>query len=107
MSSGLHLWHETAGHGVVDTRPLELSGDTVSAMLNLDDFPSRYGRYLRIAMDERKVTADDLAARLGTSERTVRRWLAGECLPRLEVALAIFDTLGRPPVLNLASLVPA
>ncbi len=44
------------------------------------------------------VSTSALADRLGVSERTVRRWLAGDTDPRFRELLRISSLLGNPPV---------
>ena len=75
-------------------------------MVNFDDLPQRYGRSLAIAMANRNMTAAQLAEKVGTVERSVQRWTTGEAMPHFVTAMRVFVTLGRPPELNLATLVP-
>ena len=79
----------------------------MSAVIEDSQIQSRYSRGLAVAMSHRSLTPAQLAARVGATERSVQRWLKGQALPHLATSMRVFVTLGRPPELNLASLVPA
>jgi transcriptional regulator with XRE-family HTH domain len=75
-------------------------------MADENEFQERFARYLKVALAEREMTVEELADRVDSNPRTVRRWLRGEALPHMATYLKVFTVLGRPRVLNLASLVP-
>jgi hypothetical protein len=60
--------------------------------------PQSFAAWLRMRLDEHRLTKVALADRLGVSERTVRRWLAGDTEPRFQELLRISSLLGNPPV---------
>jgi Helix-turn-helix len=79
---------------LVSVRGDQVSVSTAPAPGNLQAFAS----WLRFRLDEQRLTKVVLADRLGVSERTVRRWLAGDTEPRFQELLRISSLLGNPPV---------
>lgn len=86
------------------TRRIELLvtllGDQVSVSTLSAPGPSHesFASWLRSQLDERRLSKVALADRLGVSERTVRRWLAGDTEPRFQELVRISSLLGSPPV---------
>jgi DNA-binding XRE family transcriptional regulator len=85
------------------SRPIELlvtvRGNQVS--VSATPAPARlqtFASWLKFRLDEQRLTKVALADRLGVSERTIRRWLAGETEPRFQELLRISSLLGNPPV---------
>ncbi len=85
-------------------RPLDLlvtvRGDqvSVSAATAPGDRLESFASWLRYRLDEQRLSKVALADQLGVSERTVRRWLAGDTEPRFRELLRISSLLGNSPV---------
>lgn len=52
----------------------------------------------------RKMTQEQLAARLGTTDRTIKRWERGDCLPDLPTLFFLCDILDVAPIDLIPSL---
>jgi DNA-binding XRE family transcriptional regulator len=75
-------------------------GDQVSVSMVSGPGPNTesFASWLRFQLEEQRLTKVALADRLGVSERTVRRWLAGDTEPRFQELLRISSLFGNPPV---------
>ena len=65
------------------------------------DFSHRVGAALRAAAYYRDESTDDLAAAVGVSVETVRRWMRGDHLPSIEDVARLVKALDAPSDLSL------
>lgn len=56
--------------------------------------PWLYATNLKILMDQRKVSSDQLCGKLGITTNRFKRWQEGVCFPKNDVMVAICDLLG-------------
>ena len=60
--------------------------------------PESFASWLRDRLGQAQLSKVALADQIGVSERTVRRWLAGDTEPRFQELLRLSSLFGNPPV---------
>jgi hypothetical protein len=85
-------------------RPIDLLVTVRSDRVSVSEAPARgaqpasFASWLKLRLEDRGLSKVGLAGRLGVSERTVRRWLAGQTEPRFQELVKISGLLGNSPV---------